>query len=456
MNEPFTDEQRFPLLDETGRQMLLWLREHPHAPRWNFRTGDRLTEERLAQVRAYETSLNSDSPGWTPGAFPEWLPAFVEKCLADVPFYRRRGGLMREFARIPTSGRTDLAREPWSFVPDSASLDGLIVYDTSGATGHPMAVLSHPTATAKYLPLLKRALAQVGVALEPAPGKVSLLNVCTQKDTAVIAAVSSYLDQSGVAKVNLQAHDWRDPADAARFLDACDAPVYLGDPISLWELSTLPLETRPKALLSTGMTLLPGLKKSLESRFECPVVNYYSLTESGPVAIETDEGFRLLPHDVYMEVLDPDGSPAAAGERGEITLTGGRNPFLPLLRYRTGDYAVLEYRGRSAVLANLEGRFPVVFHGSDGRPINNIDVSHSLAPFSLPQFNLHQDEVGALCLRIRGEGHPAAAIADTLRKLFGAAQALEVQELPDPDDWLDKALPYTNSASGRENGTFGA
>ncbi len=36
----------------------------------------------------------------------------------------------------------------------------------------------------------------------------------------------------------------------------------------------------------------------------------------------------LLAQDVYVEI---------PGERGEITLTGGRSPYLPLLRYRTSD-----------------------------------------------------------------------------------------------------------------------
>ena len=447
MSDFLSDEERFPLMDDSGRQMLLWLREHPQAPRWNYSTGDRLTSARLADVRAFEVELNSARTLWKPGVFPPWLPHFVERCLSDVPLYRRRSRAGTDFARIPTVDRADIAREPWSFVPDSALLEGMIVYVTSGATGRPMAVLSHPTATAKYLPLLKKALARFGVDLEPDPGKVSLLNICAQRSTAVIAAISAYLRQTGVAKVNLHAEDWNDPEDAVRFLDSCDAPVYLGDPISFAELAKLPVATRPKALLSTGMALVPGLKLDLETRFDCPVINYYSLTESGPVAFETDHGFEILPHDLYVEVVDSGGHPLTLGQRGEIALTGGRNPFLPLLRYRTGDYAALESRDGVPVLVNLEGRAPVLFRAADGRAINNVDVSHALAPFSLPQFNLHQDSDGSLTLRIRGEGHPGTAIAETLRLLFGAEQPLDIEQLPDPAAWPDKVLPYTVSPS---------
>jgi phenylacetate-CoA ligase len=424
--------------------MLHWLREHPHAPRWNFATGDRLNADDLAAVQEYERELNSSHTGCEAGEFPKWLSPFVGRCLVDVPFYRRRGGIPEDYSRIPTCLRKDLAREPWSFVPDSAPLDDLIVYATSGATGSPLHVLSHPTAMAKYLPLLKKVLARFGVNVEAVRDGVALVNVCAQKETAVIPAVSSYLGQAGVAKINLSDQDWNDPEDAARFLDACDSPIYLGDPISFEKLSTLSLATRPKALLSTGMSLLPGLREKLRERFRCPVINYYSMTESGPIAVETEEGWEILPHDLYVEVVDKEGNPSPPGVRGEITLTGGRNPFLPLLRYRTGDWGALERRDGRPMLVALEGREPVVFRTSDGREVNNIDVSHALAPFALPQFHLHQPAAGPLRLEICGEGHPLREIDSALRNLFGDGMALETRELSGPDVWEDKVVPFTS------------
>src|SRR5262245_49517582 len=126
-----TDEQRFPLLNPTGRRMLRRLREHPHRPRYNFQTGDRLTEDALARVRAYAARLRTDRVGWRPGGLPPWVPPFVAFCRREVPFYRRQLDWPDEFAGLPTTNREDLRREPWAFVPDSADLTGLIVYTTT-------------------------------------------------------------------------------------------------------------------------------------------------------------------------------------------------------------------------------------------------------------------------------------------------------------------------------------
>ena len=143
-----------------------------------------------------------------------------------------------------------------------------------------------------------------------------------------------------------------------------------------------------------------------------------------------------------MEVLDSDGVPCLPGERGEITLTGGRDPFLPLLRYRTGDFARLEFDGPTPLLVGLEGRPPTVFRAADGRTINIIDVSTVLKPFALPQFALHQAADGSLRLRVRGEA-PEGALRQALLDLFGAGQPLRIEALVTTEG--EKVIQYTSA-----------
>src|SRR5262249_35169116 len=161
-------------------------------------------------------------------------------------------------------------------------------------------ILSHPVVSSQYLPLMEAALALHGIALEGGSDRVSLLLVCAQKKTFTYASISAYLGEAGFAKINLNPAEWRDPDDRAKLLDACSPEVYSGDPIAFAALLELPLQTRPKALLSTAMTLLPGFRQQLEDRFGCPVLDLYSLNESGPVAVSTEQGFAILPHDLYV------------------------------------------------------------------------------------------------------------------------------------------------------------
>jgi phenylacetate-CoA ligase len=137
-----------------------------------------------------------------------------------------------------------------------------------------------------------------------------------------------------------------------------------------------------------------------------------------------DAVWRLLQPRLFVEIVDDAGRAVAPGERGEITLTGGFNPYLPLLRYRTGDTAAMVAHGREPRLIGLSGRPPVRFRAAGGAWVNNIDVTHALAPFALAQWTLHQRAGGQLELRVSGGDE--AALRRALADLFGAGMAIDV------------------------------
>jgi phenylacetate-CoA ligase len=439
-----TDTDRFPLLSDEGRRLLRWLREHPHAPRYTAQCGNRLTAEYLRRVRAFDAELNATPKGWPPGAVPTWLDDFVEMCFREVPFYRRYGARPAIFLDVPTTDRADLSREIWSFVPDSLPLDDLILYETSGTTGHPLTILSHPVVGACYTPLLKAALAMQGIALHSGPGRVACILVGLQRRAYTYPSVTPMQGDAGHVKLNLHPDDWRDPDDRARFLDACNPEIYTGDPLAFAELMRLPLQTRPRALVSTAMMLLPGLRQRLEAHFGCPVLDVYSMNETGPIAVADDQGFLVLQHRLYVEILDPHGAPCPAGVRGEVTLTGGFNPFLPLLRYRTNDYASLTFRGALPVLIGLEGRPPTLFRASNGAEVNNLDVTGALKALALPQFTLHQSADRSLHMKARGAAPDTTRIRAALLELFGSGQELTIDEVEEFDTERDKMTQYTS------------
>jgi phenylacetate-CoA ligase len=445
---------RFPLITEPGHRLLQRLQEHPCAPRYTHLGYDRMTLGGLARATDFAALVQAEPPRWQPGEVPEWLRDFGTDCYRRVPFYRQAGPPPADFFDLPFTQRADLNREPWAFVPDDAPLDDLIVYNTSGTTGHPLDILTHPDTLALYLPLLRAALADYGVDLKAGPEGVAIVLVCAQQRTYTYAAVSAVLDQAGFVKVNLLPDGWRDPADRARFLDDCQPQVYTGDPLAFMELAKLPLKTRPAALVSTAMALLPGWRQTLETRFGCPVLDIYSLNESGPVAVAAPSGvggpdgdgaaYRLLQPRLYVEIVDGVGRRRAPGERGEVVLSGGFNPLLPLLRYRTGDFARLIFQGGQPLLADFEGRPPVTFRSATGQWLNNIDVSLALRDFPLAQYTLHQSADGALQFRVRGAGVPLDTLRAALLALFGAEQALTVEAVDDLGPAKDKLVQYTS------------
>jgi phenylacetate-CoA ligase len=162
------------------------------------------------------------------------------------------------------------------------------------------------------------------------------------------------------------------------------------------------------------------------------VLDLYSLNEAGPVAVfdARSGGHVLLQDRLYIEILGATGQPLPPGERGEVTLTGGFNFCLPLLRYRTGDHAALRFHGTEPVLVGLEGRPPVRFRTMRGEWLNNIEVTHALQRYAIPRFTLHQDGEGALLLRLAGAEHDEEPIRNSLPRKERAGERRLLRVLP--------------------------
>ena len=444
MTDALTQNERFPLLNEAGEAMLRRIAQHPHAPRFNYSCGERLNEAGLQNVLQYAEKQRTERTGWSEGETPDWLVQWIEMCRSDVPFYRDRFDGAVDFFELPTTTRQDLRREPWSFMPDSADVSELIVYRTSGTTGNLLQMIAHPVAPNRYLPLMQTALAAYGVEIDGGPDRVSIIQVATQRSTYTLYSAMSYFDSAGFAKINLNPNEWNAADDPVKFLDDAAPEIYTGDPFAFAELAKLPLTTRPKAMISSATSMLPGEVRALELHFGCPIIDLYALNEAGPVAFSMDGAHEVLPHNLYVEILDETGSPVAPGQVGEIVVTGGVNPYLPLVRYQTGDYAAMDYSQSIPRLVDFQGRKPVVFRTLSGDPVNSIEVSVALFEIPLPFFSMHQDAEKGLTFRTRCSADVEAAIVDALRDLFGSTAKLTIEQLSLDDAWSGKWIQYTS------------
>lgn len=437
--------ERFPTLGPAGQRMLDFMLGHPCAPIYRNQSGNRLLAHEVEAQRAYEREVADAAVGWLTDAVPDWVPPLVEDVFARVPHYRTLGSPPHALEDVAPVSRADLAADIAQFVPDTVPLDRMINFRTTGTTGHPLILPSHPVVAARYAAYHKRALRRVGVEPRHGRGQVGVVLLGYQRQCFTYVSVSPTMGESGLAKLNLHPNDWKHPDDRARYLDALAPEIVAGDPISFAHYLELPLTRAPRALISVSMTLLPGLREKLERRFGCPVLDIYSLNEVGPVGVFDAAlgGHLLLQSKLYVELLDRDGRPVPAGERGEITVTGGFNFCLPLLRYRTGDIAALQFSDQGPVLIGLSGRRPVRYLAC-GAWINNIDVTYALLPFPISHFNVHQDVDASVVLRLAPD---AMAYADAARAalapLFGK-QGVTVEVLQADG----KTLQYTSDLEG--------
>ncbi len=381
-----TDAERFPLLEDLS--FLNTLKQDELAPKFNFKSGDRLDEVQLSKVKSYKKKYYDEKIFWNEGQTPIWMKDFLKWCHTTVPFYQNRDWDMHT---SPTISREDIRKYPHLFVSNEASVEDLLVYYTSGSTGPKLDVLFDAVAQASWLPQIESVLKDFNISINGSKNTTAIALICAQEKTLTYASLSTYLEGAGILKVNLNPSEWNQPDDAKKYLEKYNPQILTGDPIAFMALLDLKPQLSPKALVSSAMKLTKGTKNKLENYFRCPVIDLYSMTECRNIAYASDKGHKAIRPDLYLEIFEEHKDVKLRnGERGELVITGGNNPFLPLIRYRTGDFCRLKIENGIPYLIDLEARNPVVFYTKSNLKINNIDISNGLSKLSLAGFKMHQ------------------------------------------------------------------
>jgi phenylacetate-CoA ligase len=380
---PSLVRERHPLMTPQGYQTFRRIHEHRHAPRWTYAVGDRVTTPDLETVESLRMLLRERQvPLTSPSdAIAEQTEGLAARCFHYRERLPARFDARRDWHTLPTSDRNDLA-EVEMLVPTDVDLSRLITYGTSGTTGPVMRIPTHPQVNAQNHALGEYAIATHGVTLAPQAGEVACLGVSAQAHTYTFATIFSVWHGAGFAKVNLKSSEWPEGRESARaFFGDLRPQLLTGEPVSFAVAAAWQLPVNPIALISTATALAPALASSLRAHFGCPVLDWYSLSETGPIAYSAPDGqgMCIFPYDLLVEIIDDEGNPARAGVEGEIVVTTFRNPYLPLLRYRTGDYARLMYvpteHGPEVRLFDLVARRSASFRTPEGEMVNPVDIA---------------------------------------------------------------------------------
>ncbi len=447
--------ERAPLADEGWREAQRAIHSHPQAPEWNIEIGDRIDAQDLDYLRNFAQALAAESaydPQGKPSAsILSWVQAMrlrsrgFERALADID-------LPQEWESIPLLSRHSLVAALEEWVPRDSDLSRLIVNPTSGTSGLPFRAPSHPRAQGAYDPLIERALSLHDVSLISGCGGVQAIQLCMQKSTIVYHAGHAYFNGAAFIKLNLDKGSWKSPENTNGFIQSMAPRFISGDPLAFRAFLDMDIDLKPMAFLSCAMRLEPGLRRALTERYACPVIDFYSSNETGPIAssLPDREGpngesvFLSLPHDLYVEITDEAGRVLPDGQSGKIVLTGGRNPYLPLLRYDSGDTGFVVDRGVGPARSQGEALFclgicrePLLFRCPSGAMLNPVDIARVLRGFPVLRHRVIQEP--DLGLKILVDAFHVDSFRDTLlaqlRKLGdGDLKISLIQErLPDWD-----------------------
>lgn len=105
---------------------------------------------------------------------------------------------------------------------------------------------------------------------------------------------------------------------------------------------------------------VPGYREKVEEALGGVAVDAFGTSELGVVAGETldKKGLLEIPQMAIIEVLDPETlEPTPDGEKGEMVVTALSRTLMPMIRFRTGDLAVVEREnGRVRLPRGVIGR----------------------------------------------------------------------------------------------------
>ena len=440
-----TDDERWPALNAARRAQLLALRDEPGAPLWTHATGDRLTASDLAQLDAPQPAAltaGTDEPAW--------VRDLIIRAHATVPRYRaatRSGHSSGDtpLADLPLVTRADLVADAAAHVPVDVPLDRVLEGSSSGHTGAALLVPLHPLSIAADLRTIHELVTSCGVTWTPDAERLALALVVDQRHAFTYASAMQAFP-GGVAplmaRVNLDAAHWQRPGDRDAWITRHDPQVISTATLPLLTLLDLAaggLQIHPLAVINGATHLTPAVRHAVSETWGAPVVDLYALRETGLVAAALPDAAArdahvLVNRHVHVEIVNAHGQQLPEGERGEIVVTVDENPYLPLLRYRTGDHAALRHGPDGPELVGLEGRAAVRYRDAAGAHRPSVDATQLLQAHGLLAWHLHQDASGAVRLRAlptRSAGAPAVhAAAAALRRWLG--QDVTVDVLTEP------------------------
>lgn len=256
------------------------------------------------------------------------------------------------------------------------------LYYTSGTTGTTLAVPIDDASRQRNYAFFARALAWAGVeggrsatfagrtvvaSSDPRPACVWRWNPAMRN-----RLFSSYhLSPGNAASYSRALCAWRPD-----YIDSY--PSAVATLASLLRAGGLPAP-RPRAVVTSSETLLEGQRDLVHEVFGARCFDQYGCTEQAAFVSQCEHGsYHVHPEYGIVEVLDDEGSPVPPGASGELVCTSFTNDALPLLRYRTGDFATLGEPGCACgrafpVLLRIEGRRDDVLVTPDGRRVGRLD-----------------------------------------------------------------------------------
>lgn len=161
----------------------------------------------------------------------------------------------------------------------------------------------------------------------------------------------------------------------------------------------------PKVVFTSGETLLPHYRKTIEHAFGCKVREYYASAEMSHIAAQCGhhEGLHLSEENIVLETVQ-DNEAVASGEEGKVLLTNLHNYAMPFIRYDIGDTARFIPEtcscGRGLSLMKPKGRSYEYFESTSGEFSALRDLETVFEDLPIRDFQVVQESLDEISIKI--------------------------------------------------------
>jgi phenylacetate-CoA ligase len=196
--------------------------------------------------------------------------------------------------------------------------------------------------------------------------------------------------------------------------------IIYGYPSAIYPLSVYIKEKKKpvdrlnlKVIMTTAESITTHQRNFIGEVFKCKTANEYGCSETGGFVYECPEGnWHISTELTFIEFLDPDGKPLPPESKGEIFVTHLRNHYMPLIRYRLGDFGASLAGacscGRQLPLMKVSvGQESDIFNLSNGKKYSseifdyiNLAIIKSY-PESIKQFKAIQNDYDSFEIQIK-------------------------------------------------------
>jgi phenylacetate-CoA ligase len=190
----------------------------------------------------------------------------------------------------------------------------------------------------------------------------------------------------------------------------------------------------------TSERLYDHQRAEIAQGFGCSVANGYGGRDAGFIAHECPQrGMHVSAEDIIVEIIAADGTVLAQGQAGEIVVTHLATRDFPFIRYRTGDYGMLDDAacpcGRGLpLLKEIQGRSTDFVVAQDGTVMHGLALIYVLRDLpEIASFKIVQESRERVRVIVVPATPLTSAVRETidvgLRARLGKGVTVDIEEV---------------------------